>query len=78
MEPRSDLFSRRVREEKCQPEREESPSSEDDSFTDIQIRVLDPGSDPDLDNMSVEEEPEPETQVDSKYNVVSPLPFPLT
>ena len=70
MEPRSDLFSRRVREEKCQPEREESPSSEDDSFTDIQIRVLDPGSDPDLDNMSVEEEPEPETQVDSKYNVV--------
>ena len=71
----TDWFSRRVREEKCQPEREESPTSEDDSFTDIQIRVLDPGSDQDLDNMSVEEEPEPETQVDGEYNTVFPLPL---
>ena len=51
-----------MKEEKCKPERQESPSSEDDSFTDIQIRIPDPGSDPELD-MSVEEEPEPETQV---------------
>ena len=51
-----------MKEEKCKVERQESPSSEDDSFTDIQIRIPEPGSDPELD-MSVEEEPEPETQV---------------
>ena len=61
-----------MREEKCQPERQESPPSEDDSFTDIQIRIPEPGSDPELDNMSVEEEPEPETQVD----ITSPPPSP--
>ena len=59
------MYLRRVREEKCKQERQESPPSEDDSFTDIQIRIPDPGSDPELDSMSVEEEQEPEAQVNS-------------
>ena len=57
-----------MKEEKCKVERQESPSSEDDSFTDIQIRIPEPCSDPELD-MSVEEEPEPENQVNNKCSL---------